>query len=201
MVKIAVIIGSTRQGRFSEKPARWIFDELKKRKGVEVELLDLRDYRIPFYDHPASPAWVQGPFGDDTTKAWTKKIGEADGFIIVAPEYNRGYSAELKNAIDHVYGEWNNKPVAFVSYGGVGGGRAVEQLRLVAIELQMAPIRQGVHIFFDAYMAMVKDPVPVDPAKFASVQPSADTMLDQLIWWTNALKSAREKTAVEKAAA
>jgi NAD(P)H-dependent FMN reductase len=200
MSKIAVIIGSTRQGRFGEKPARWIFDELKKRKGVEAELIDLRDYRIPFYDHPASPAWSQGPFGDDTTQAWTKKIAENDGFIIVAPEYNRGYSAELKNAIDHVYSEWNNKPVAFVSYGSVGGGRAVEQLRLVAIELQMAPIRQGVHIFFDTYMSMVKDEAPVDPAKFASVQQNADTMIDQLIWWTDALKAARQKASLSKAA-
>jgi NAD(P)H-dependent FMN reductase len=200
MSKIAVIIGSTRQGRFGEKPARWIFDELKKRKGVEAELIDLRDYRIPFYDHPASPAWSQGPFGDDTTQAWTKKIAENDGFIIVAPEYNRGYSAELKNAIDHVYSEWNNKPVAFVSYGSVGGGRAVEQLRLVAIELQMAPIRQGVHIFFDTYMSMVKDEAPVDPAKFASVQQNADTMIDQLIWWTDALKAARQKASLSMAA-
>ncbi|MEO8668950.1 MAG: NAD(P)H-dependent oxidoreductase, partial [Bauldia sp.] len=173
MPKIAVILGSTRQNRFGEKPARWIFDELKKRKGIDAEFIDLRDYRIPFYDHPASPAWTQGPFGDDTTQAFARKIAEADGFIIVAPEYNRGYSAELKNAIDHVYGEWNNKPVAFVSYGSVGGGRAIEQLRLVAIELQMAPIRQAVHIFFDTYMAIMKDTVPVDPAKFAAVQQQA----------------------------
>jgi NAD(P)H-dependent FMN reductase len=200
MPKIAVILGSTRQNRFGEKPARWIFDELKKRPGIEAEFIDLRDYRIPFYDHPASPSYMQGPFGDETTRAFTRKIAEADGFIIVAPEYNRGYSAELKNAIDHVYGEWNNKPVAFVSYGAVGGGRAVEQLRLVAIELQMAPIRQGVHIFFDLYMSIMNDTVPVDPAKFAPVQQSADTMLDQLIWWTKALKAAREKPALEKAA-
>jgi NAD(P)H-dependent FMN reductase len=200
MPKIAVILGSTRQNRFGEKPARWIFDELKKRKGVEAEFIDLRDYRIPFYDHPASPAWTQGPFGDDTTQAFARKVAEADGFIIVAPEYNRGYSAELKNAIDHVYGEWNNKPVAFVSYGSVGGGRAIEQLRLVAIELQMAPIRQAVHIFFDVYMAVMKDAVPVDPAKFAPVQQQADTMLDQLVWWTNALKEARDKPVLEKAA-
>ena len=200
MLKIAVILGSTRNGRFGDKPARWILDEVKKRKGVQAELLDLRDYRIPFYDHPASPAWSQGPFGDDTTQAWTKKIAENDAFIIVAPEYNRGYSAELKNAIVHVYGELNNKPVGFVSYGSVGGGRAVEQLRLVAIELQMAPIRQGVHIFFDLYMSILKDEVPVDPAKFASVQQPADALIDQLIWWGEALKAARTTKQVEKAA-
>lgn len=200
MTRIAVILGSTRQGRFGEKPARWIFDELKKRKDIEAEFLDLRDYQMPFYDFPASPAWMQGEYGNEATRAWRKKIGEADGFIIVAPEYNRGYSGELKNALDHVYGEWNNKPVAFVSYGSVGGGRSVEQLRLVAIELQMAPIRQGVHIQWDLYATMMNDQAPVDPARFAPVQQSADTMLDQLVWWTDALKVARQKTATHKAA-
>jgi NAD(P)H-dependent FMN reductase len=200
MAKIAVILGSTRQNRFGEKPARWIFDELKKRKNVDAEFLDLRDYSMPFYDLPASPAWMQGEYGNDATRAWRKKIGEADGFIIVAPEYNRGYSAELKNALDHVYGEWNHKPVAFVSYGSVGGGRVVEQLRLVSIELQMAPIRQGVHIQWDLYASMMNDKAPVEASRFAPVQQAADTMLDQLIWWAEALVAARQKAALEKAA-
>lgn len=200
MLKIAVILGSTRSGRFGDKPARWILDELKKRKGVAAELLDLRDYSMPFYDQPASPAWTPPGFGNDATRAWTKKIGENDGFIIVAPEYNRGYSAELKNAIDHVYNEWNRKPVGFVSYGSVGGARVVEQLRLVAVELQMAPIRQGVHIFWDNYMEIAKEQVPANPAKFAPVQQAADGLIDQLIWWADALKLARSAEAVENAA-
>lgn len=200
MTKIAVILGSTRPKRFGEKPARWIFDEVKKRKGVEVEFLDLRDYPMPFYDQPASPAWMQGEFGTDVVKRWTRKIAEADGFIIIAAEYNRGYTAVLKNAIDFVYKEWNNKPVGFVSYGAVGGTRAVEQLRLVAIEMQMAPVRQAVHLPLDLYMSMMNEEAPVDAARFAPVQQAADTMLDQLLVWAEALKTVREKVKLEKAA-
>ena len=200
MTKIAVILGSTRPKRFGEKPARWIFDEVKKRKGVEAEFLDLRDYPMPFYDQPASPAWMQGEFGTDVVKRWTRKIGEADGFIIIAAEYNRGYTAVLKNAIDFVYKGWNNKPVGFVGYGNVGGARAVEQLRLVAIELQMAPVKQAVHLPVDLYMSMMNEEAPVDAARFAPVQQAADTMLDQLLVWTEALKTVREKVKLEKAA-
>lgn len=199
MLRIAVILGSTRQKRFGEKPARWVFDELKKRKGVEAEFLDLRDYPMPFYDLPASPIRLQGEYGTEPVIRWRKRIGEADGFIIVAPEYNHGYSATLKNALDYVYKEWNNKPVGFVSYGNVGGARAVEQLRLVAIELQMAPIRAAVHVPVDIYMAIMNEEAPVNPQRFKTVQSAADMMLDQLLWWTDALKVARERDRTEGA--
>src|SRR5579872_3399556 len=132
MLKIQVIIGSTRQGRFSEKPAQWIFEEAKKKTGLEVELLDLRDYPMPFFNEPMSPSRVEGKYPNEAVQKWAKKIAEADGYIIVSPEYNHGYPAVLKNAMDSIYKEWNNKSVGFVSYGSVGGGRAVEQLRLVA---------------------------------------------------------------------
>jgi NAD(P)H-dependent FMN reductase len=200
MSKIAVILGSTRPKRFGEKPARWIFDELRKRPGVEAELLDLREFPLPFFDEPKSPAYADGNFGPDIVQRWTKKIRDADGFIITAAEYNRGYTAVLKNAIDWVYREWNNKPVGFVGYGGVGGARAIEQLRLVAIELQMAPIRQGVHLPIDLYVSMMNDEAPIEAKRFAPVQSTADAMLDQLLWWTDALKTAREKSALENAA-
>ena len=199
MPRIAVILGSTRQKRFGEKPARWVFEELKKRKGVEAEFLDLRDYPMPFYDLPASPNRLQGEYGTEPVIRWRKRIGQADGFIIVAPEYNHGYSATLKNAIDYVYKEWNNKPVGFVSYGNVGGARAVEQLRLVAIELQMAPIRAAVHVPVDIYMAIMNEEAPVNPERFKPVQSAADAMLDQLLWWTDALKAARERDSTEGA--
>src|SRR5579859_7915590 len=141
MVKIQVIIGSTRKGRFSEKPAHWIFDELKKRQDVDAELIDLRDWPLPFFDESISPSQNKGTYENALAAKWAKKIEEADGFIIVTPEYNHGYSAVLKNALDYVYKEWNKKPVGFVSYGGISGGtRAVQQLRQVAIELQMVPI-------------------------------------------------------------
>ncbi|HXS15242.1 MAG TPA: NAD(P)H-dependent oxidoreductase [Candidatus Saccharimonadales bacterium] len=149
MVKIQLILGSIRQGRFGEQPAKWIFEELKKQEGVQAEFIDLRDWPLPFFDEPVSPAYNQGKYANELAAKWAKKVGEADGYIIVTPEYNHGYPAVLKNALDYVYNEWNNKPVAFVSYGGIAGGtRSVQQLRQVAIELQMVPVRAGIHIPF-----------------------------------------------------
>src|SRR5579884_661034 len=146
MLKIKVIIGSTREGRFADKPACWIFNELKKREGVEVELLDLRDFDLPFFNESKTPSSITEPYQNEVVKRWTAKIAEADGFVMVTPEYNHSFSAVLKNAIDWVYKEWNKKAVAFVSYGSVMGGRSIEQLRLVAVEVQMAPVRAAVHI-------------------------------------------------------
>ncbi len=158
---------------------------------MRAELLDLRDYPLPFFDEPISPARFHGIYPNPIAAAWAKKIDEADGYIIVSPEYNHGYSAVLKNALDWTFHEWNNKPVAFVSYGGVGGARGVEQLRLVAIELEMAPIRHAVHIPGDVYRAVMSEETPVDPERFKPSEPAADRMLDQLIWWAKALKTAR----------
>jgi len=188
---IHTIVGSTRQGRFSEKPARWIFDQLTSRNGVTGRLLDLRDYELPFFDQPVSPARFRGTYPNPIAAAWSEKVNEADGYVVVAPEYNHAYPAVLKNAFDWVFHEWNNKPIAFVSYGGVGGARAVEQLRLVAIELEMAPIRFAVHLPPEVYRAVMNEQVPVDPKLFQLSQPAADRMLDQLIWWAHALKAAR----------
>ena len=149
MLKIGVILGSVRQGRFGDKPAQWIFDELKKRKGVEATFLDLKDFNLPNFDQPMSPAWISEPFPQENVARWTKAIGAQDGFIILAPEYNRSLGGAMKNAFDWVYREWNRKAVAFVGYGSTGGARAVEHMRNIAVELQMAPVRQGVHIMWD----------------------------------------------------
>ncbi len=186
---IAVIIGSTRPNRFSEKPAQWIFNEVQKIDGVTAELLDLRDHPLPFFDQPESPSRVQdGNYGSDVVNKWAKKIAAADGFVIVSPEYNHGTSGVLKNALDSVYAEWNNKAVSFVSYGSVGGARAVEQLRLNAIELQMAPVRASVHIpgsivWGSGWNAEAEE----------SMKRSADTMLDQLVRWGHAMKTVRQE--------
>jgi NAD(P)H-dependent FMN reductase len=190
-VRITTIIGSTRQNRFSEKPARWIYDQSTARDGVDAELLDLRDYPLPFFEEPISPARFQGKYPNPVAAAWAKKVDEADGYIIVSPEYNHGYPAVLKNALDWACNEWNNKPVGFVSYGSVGGARGVQQLRQVAIELQMAPIRNAVHLPVEVYRAVMNEDTPVDPELFKPAQPAADRMLDQLIWWAKALKTAR----------
>ena len=201
MLNLAVILGSIRRGRFGEKPARWIFDELKKRAGVTADFLDLREFHLPLFDEPVSPGWISEPYKHKAVTRWTKKIGAQDGFVIVAPEYNRSVSGAMKNAFDWVYKEWNRKPVGFVGYGGLGGGRAIEHMRAISIELQMAPIRQAVHLPIDLYMSMTKEEAPVDPARFQPVQQAADTMIDQLIWWASALKTAREsETKVAKAA-
>jgi NAD(P)H-dependent FMN reductase len=110
MITISVIIGSTREGRFSEKPARWILQHLRKREGIEARLIDLRDFPMPFFDEPLPPAMPgRPPYEHDVVKRWTDAIGASDGFIFVTPEYNYGASAVLKNAIDWVYPEWNRK--------------------------------------------------------------------------------------------
>lgn len=189
-LRIKIIIGSTRQGRFGDRPAGWIFEETKMLDGVETELLDLRDYPMPFLDDPKSPAMEGGNYPDEAVRGWAEKIKEADAYIIVAPEYNHGYSAVLKNAMDHLYGEWNNKPVGFVSYGGVGGARAVEQLREVAIEFQMAPIRNAIHI--QAPWGLVDDKGDLKVGAFDSLKNSKEKFLTQLLWWAKALKAARE---------
>jgi NAD(P)H-dependent FMN reductase len=147
MTVISVIVGSTRQGRFSEKAAQWIFQRLKNRGGVEARVLDLRDFPMPFFDQPMPPAMPGRPtYDNEVVKKWTAEIARSDGFIFVAPEYNYGSSAVLKNALDWVYPEWNRKAAAFVSYGSAMGARGVQQLRLSAIELQLAPVRSSVHI-------------------------------------------------------
>jgi len=190
-LKIKIIIGSTRPNRFSEKPAHWICQEAKTRDGLDVDLLDLRDYPLPFFDE-APQVLRTGVYVNPVATRWAHKVNEGDGYIIVSPEYNHAYPAVLKNALDYVYSGWNNKPVGFVSYGGVGGARGVQQLRQVAIELQMAPIRNAVHISREVYMAVMSQPAPVDPDLFKPSKAAADALLDQLIWWTKALKAARQ---------
>lgn len=190
-LNIKVIIGSTRQQRFSEKPANWIYEEAKKKEGVNAELLDLRDYPMPFFDEPASPSMAQGKHANEVVEKWAQKIKEADAYIIVTPEYNHGYSAVLKNAMDYLYHEWNRKPVGFVSYGSASGARSVEQLRMVAVELQMVPIRSAIHIPVEMLMKVWMEKVSIEKL-LPQLKDRVDTFLTDLIWWANALKNARE---------
>src|ERR1700730_18611086 len=143
----SVIVGSTRQGRFSEQPPQGIFQHAKKPADGAARLLDLRDFPMPFFDQAMTPAWPgRPPYENEVVKKWTSAISASDGFIFVTPEYNYGPPAVLKNAIDWVYPEWHRKAAAFVSFGGVGGARSVQQLREVAIAVQLAPICSSVHI-------------------------------------------------------
>src|SRR6185312_9570543 len=190
MTVISVIVGSTREGRFSEKPASWIFQHLKKREDVDARLLDLRDFPMPFFDQQATPATPgRPPYTNKVVQRWTTAIAKSDGFIFVTPEYNYGPPAVLKNAIDWVYPEWNRKAACFVSYGSVMGARGVQQLRATAIELQLATIRSSVHIPVATLWAHYQGG-DVD-AGLAELGEPAGTMIDDLLWWTAALKTAR----------
>lgn len=188
---IAVILGSTRPNRFSDKPGTWIYKHVRDNyDDVTVELVDLRDWNLPFFDQPISPAMNEGSYGSELIDKWAEKISSADAYILVTPEYNHGTSAVLKNALDTVYKEWNRKPVAFVSYGGVGGARAVEQLRQTAVELQMAPVRSAVHIPGDKVFPVQSGDKEWKPHEDKRLTHDADTMMEQLLWWGRALKEA-----------
>jgi NAD(P)H-dependent FMN reductase len=194
MTVISIIVGSTRPGRFSEKPAQWILQHLKQRDGIEAQLLDLRDFPMPFFDQAMTPAMPGRPsFDNEDVKKWTAAIARSDGFVFVTPEYNYGTSAVLKNALDWVYPEWNRKAAAFVSYGSAGGVRAVQQLRENAIELQLAPIRSSVHIPVATLWAHYQGG-DVE-AGLAALGDLAATMINDLLWWTAALKTARASTS------
>lgn len=190
MTTIAIIVGSTRAGRFSEKAAEWVRANLSQRADLQVKLLDLRDFTLPFFDQPAPPAMPgRLPYAEPVVQKWTAEIAASDGFIFVTPEYNHSISAVLKNAIDWVYPEWNRKAAAFVSYGGVGGARAIEQLRLISVELQIAPMRAAVHLPMSTLMAHFQHG-DVD-AELEKSKSQLGPMIDGLLWWTNALKVAR----------
>jgi len=189
MVKpnIAVIISTTRATRFGEKPARWIYEVAGSRGDMDVELIDLREYPMPFFDESASNAWV--PSSNAVAQRWQKKVAEFDGYIFVTAEYNRSVPAVLKNALDYAYPEWNRKPAACVGYGGVGAARSIEQLRLICVELQMAPTRTGVHIQGADFMAVLQQGKDIKALSY--LEQNSKDMLDELHWWAGALMVAR----------
>jgi NAD(P)H-dependent FMN reductase len=187
--KIGVVIGSTRPNRFGDKPAEWIATIAKARGDLDIEVIDLRDFPMPLFDEERSPAWA--PSNNKVALEWQKKVAGLDGFIFTAAEYNRGPTAVLKNALDYAYKEWVRKPVSFVGYGGVGGARAVEQLRLNAIELQMAPTRNAVHVTWGDFIQILQQGKTL--GEFEHLNQAAATMLDELAWWAKVLKAAREE--------
>ena len=189
--KIALIIGSTRKTRFADIPAQWMLALAQQRDDMTVELVDLRDFDLPLYDEMASNMWM--PSSDARAVAWQKKIAEFDGYIFVVAEYNRSITGALKNALDQAYVEWNRKPMTAIAYGAAGGTRALEHLRTIAVELQMAPTRNAVHLgmgdFFKVHPGMGGSGKMADVE--ANLLPSAKASLDDLVWWANALKAAR----------
>jgi NAD(P)H-dependent FMN reductase len=188
MIRIGIILGSTRPNRNGEQVARWVYDIASRRSDAEYELVDLRDYPLPHLDEPLPPS--MGQYQNDHTRQWAEKIASFDGFVIVTPEYNHSTSGVLKNAIDYLYAEWNNKAVGFVSYGGVGGARAAEHLRLVAGELQMADVRQQVTL---SLITEFENFSVFKPSDYS--QASLSTLLDQVIAWSAALEPLRQPAA------
>jgi NAD(P)H-dependent FMN reductase len=195
-LKIAIIISTTRAARFGHKPAQWVKDIAVDRKDIETEIVDLRDFPMPFFDEVASNAWA--PSTNEVAQRWQKKIAGFDGYIFVTAEYNHGIPAVLKNALDYAYPEWNKKAAAFVGYGAVGGARAVEQLRLVAAELQLATIRAGVYIQGADFMAVWQQGKELKEITY--LEKGVKDMLDQLVWWTKALSTARQQDVLAVAA-
>jgi NAD(P)H-dependent FMN reductase len=189
--KIALVVGSTRSNRFADTPVEWFAKIAAERGDIDLEIVDLRDFPLPFFDEVGSSLYV--PSSSEVAQRWQAKIASFDGFVFTVAEYNRGPTAVLKNALDYAYAEWNRKPAAFVGYGGVGGARAVEQLRMHAVELQMTPIRNAVHIVW-ADMAQVRDGSK-RLEEFEHLNFGAKTLLDELVWWATALKTAREADA------
>jgi NAD(P)H-dependent FMN reductase len=189
MTRIGIILGSTRPNRNGEQVANWVLENATRRADAEFELIDLRDYPLPHLDEPMPPS--MGQYQQEHTKQWADKIASFDGFVIVTPEYNHGTSGVLKNAIDYLYAEWNNKAVGFVSYGGVGGARAAEHLRLVVAELQMADVRQQVALSliteFENFSVFKPGDYNVD---------ALTVLIDQVIAWSAALAPLRTPAVV-----
>lgn len=185
MLRIGIIIGSTRPGRKGADVARWVYEIAQKRSDAEFELVDIKDFNLPLLDEPMSP--MMGQYTQEHTKAWSAKIASFDAYVFVTPEYNHATSGALKNAIDFLYHEWANKAAGFVSYGGASGTRAVENLRLVMGELQVADVRAqvGFSLFTDFENFSVFKPA-------ARHEKSVNDMLDQVIAWGGALKTLRK---------
>ncbi len=185
MLKIGIIIGSTRPGRKSDQVAKWYYDIAKSRSDAEFDIIDLAEVNLPLYDEPIPAGYHD--YQNEHTKKWAEKIAPYDGFVIVTAEYNHSIPAVLKNALDYLYYEWNNKAVAFVSYGSSNGVRAVNTLRLIAGEMQMADVRQ--QVMFSIFTDFDEN------GKFLAPEGKEDSVkdqLNQLIPWAKALKSVRE---------
>jgi NAD(P)H-dependent FMN reductase len=188
MTRIGIILGSTRPNRNGEQVAKWTLDIASRRDDAEFELVDLRDYPLPHLDEPMPPSL--GQYQYEHTKQWAQKIASFDGFVIVTPEYNHSTSGVLKNAIDYLYAEWNNKAVGFVSYGAAGGAHAAQHLHPVAGELQMADVRQQVTLSLITEFESFSVFKPGDYNLAA-----LDTMLDQVVAWSTALAPLRVASA------
>ena len=190
--KIAIVVGSTRAARFADVPTQWIAKIARSHADIDVEIVDLRDWPLPFFDEVASSAWA--PSQNEVAQRWQKKVAGFDGFIFTAAEYNHAPTGVLKNAIDYAANEWNKKPAGFVGYGSVGGARAVEQLRLIAVELQMAPVKSAVHIAWGDFLAVRQGEKKLEDLEH--LNQAAVSLVNDVAWWAKVLKAARAADAI-----
>jgi NAD(P)H-dependent FMN reductase len=190
-VLLEVITGTTRQGRFSERVAAWAVGRLRDHGGFDVEAIDLRDHPLPFFDAEIAPARAGGVYDREEVVRFGATVARADGFVILTGEYNHGYPAVLKNAMDSTFVEWRRKPISFVGWGNVGGARAIEQLRQVAVEFEMAPLRWAVHILPDVLIPLRQAEDADDLALLAPLNPRLTMLADDMVWWMRALAAAR----------
>lgn len=193
--RIGIIISTTREGRFGERAARWVAQLAETRSDLDVEVVDLRDYPLPFFESATSPRFV--PIDTPEAKKWSGKLAELDGYVFVTAEYNHSISGVLKNALDFVFAEPARKPAAFVGYGAVGGARAVEQLRLIAVELSMVPLNRAVHINMEPFLGMMRE--GKDFADYPYLAPTVEVMLDELAWYAQTLRAGRESVELKAA--
>jgi NAD(P)H-dependent FMN reductase len=188
---VQVITGTTREGRFSEKVTAWVGQHLGERDDFDLELVDLREYPLPFFDAVA-PARTPREYPRDDVARLGQALDRADGYVVLTGEYNHGYPAVLKNAMDWTFVEWRRKPISFIGWGNVGGARAIEQLRNVAVEFEMAPLRHAVHILPDVMIPLIRGEDPSDLTPFAALEPRLTLLADDLAWWMRTLSAARE---------
>jgi NAD(P)H-dependent FMN reductase len=189
-LRIAMIIASTRTTRFADHIAGWVEHQLARRDDLVADVIDIREVALPYYDLPAPPAIAHRQYTSDAERALGERIDAADGYLVVTNEFNHGYSAALKNVLDHYFAEFEHKPVAFVGYGNVGGSRAIEQLRQVVAELSMVSVRESVHVLGPQFPA-VREGGDRASEVFASLEPRLTAMVDHLLWWAAALAQAR----------
>jgi len=190
--RIAVIIGSTRKTRFADKPVQWFMDKVKGHPDLDFEVVDLREADLPLFDEAASNLWM--PSSDPRAVAWQKKLAGFDGFVFVVAEYNHSITGALKNALDQAFVEWNRKPMTALAYGSMGGTRALEHLRAIAVEVEMVPLRQAIHIggadFFKVWSGGQNAPISEIEG---NLENALKGTLQELSWWARVLKEAREE--------
>jgi NAD(P)H-dependent FMN reductase len=193
--RIAIVISSTREGRFGDRVANWVNEIGQRRTDLDFEIVDLRGFPVPFFNAPVSPRFA--PVTDPQAITWARKFAEFDGYVFVTAEYNHAIPAVLKNALDYLNDEGARKPATFVGYGVVGGARAVEQMRLITIELSMVALTSAVHVGMEPFLGLLQQ--GKDFADYPYLAPTVDRMLEELSWYAHTLRAGRQQS--ERAAA